>query len=51
MVHFTLKPEGVRPNQKNVDAVVDFLRTKSAKDVRIFLGMANFITKISKEWG
>ena len=39
---YTLIAEGVRPNQKNVEAVVDFPNPKSAKDVRRFLGMANF---------
>ena len=39
---YTLTAEGVRPNQKNVEAVVDFPKPKSAKDVRRFLGMANF---------
>ena len=38
----TLTAEGVRPNRKNVEAVVDFPRPKSTKDVRRFLGMANF---------
>ena len=39
---YTLTTEGVRPNRKNVDAVEDFPRPTSAKDVRRFLGMANF---------
>ena len=39
---YTLTTEGVRPNRKNVDAVEVFPRPTSAKDVRRFLGMANF---------
>ena len=39
---YTLTAEGVRPNQKNVETVVDFPKLKSSKDVRRFLGMANF---------
>ena len=39
---YTLTTEGVRPNWKNVDAIEDFPRPTSAKDVQRFLGMANF---------
>ena len=39
---YTMTAEGVRPNQKNVETVVDFPRPKSAKGVRRFLGMATF---------
>lgn len=39
---YTLTTEGVRPNKKNVQAVVDFPKPKCAKEVRSFLGMANF---------
>ena len=38
----TLTADGVRPNEKNVQAVVDFPRPNCAKEVRGFLGMANF---------
>ena len=38
----TLTAEGVRPNQKNIQAVVDFPRPTCVKEVQGFLGMANF---------
>ena len=39
---FTLTADGVRPNQKNIQAIADFPKPTCAKEVRSFLGMANF---------
>jgi len=39
---FTLTADGVRPNRKNIQAIVDFPKPTCAKEVRSFLGMANF---------
>ena len=38
----TLTKEGVKPNKCNVQAVSEFPRPNSLKEVRSFLGMANF---------
>ena len=39
---FTITADGVRPNKKKVQAIVDFPKPTCAKGVRSFLGMANF---------
>jgi len=41
----TLTTEGVKPNQCNVQVITEFPRPKSVKEVRSFLGMANFYRK------
>ena len=38
----TLTPEGVKPNSKKVEAVRDFPVSKNVKEVKSFLGLANF---------
>ena len=38
----TLTADGVRSNEKNVQAVVDFPRPNCAKEAQGFLGIANF---------
>ena len=38
----TLTPEGVKPNEKNVHAITEFPKPKSIKEVRSFVGLANF---------
>ena len=38
----TLTPEGVKPNSKKVEAVKDFPVPKNVKEVKSFLGLANF---------
>ena len=38
----TLTPEGVRPNSKKVEAVSKFPKPKNVKEVKSFLGLANF---------
>ena len=38
----TLTPEGVKPNSKKVEAVRDFPIPKNVKEVKSFLGLANF---------
>ena len=38
----TLTPEGVKPNSKKVKAVRDFSVPKNVKEVKSFLGLANF---------
>ena len=38
----TLTPEGVKPNSKKVKAVKDFSVPKNVKEVKSFLGLANF---------
>ena len=38
----TLTPEGVKPNERNVRAITEFPIPKSTKEVRSFVGLANF---------
>ena len=38
----TLIPEGVKPNGRNVEAISGFPRPNSTKEVRSFVGLANF---------
>jgi len=38
----TLTPEGVKPNERNVQAITKFSRPKSTKEVQSFVGLANF---------
>ena len=38
----TITPEGVRPNDKKIQAVKDFPRPKSSREVKSFLGLVNF---------
>ena len=38
----TITPEGVRPNDKKIQAVKDFLRPKSSREMKSFLGLVNF---------
>ena len=38
----TITPEGVRPNERKIQAVKDFPRPKSSREVKSFLGLVNF---------
>ena len=38
----TITPEGVRPNEKKIQAVKDFPRPKSSREMKSFLGLVNF---------
>ena len=42
----TITPEGVRPNDKKIQAVKDFPRPESSREVKSFLGLVNFIEGI-----
>ena len=45
---YTLTPKGVKPNDSKVTAVKDFPRPKTVRQVKSFLGLANFYRR--PEW-
>lgn len=43
-------PEHYRPGERNVQAIIEFPRPNSSRDIKSFLGMANFFRKFVKDF-